>query len=61
MEVKKGTRLCSSINVEGVRGTLNQRPIFWRVTSPIRVNGTQTVSALVDERVYNRQSGMELV
>ena len=56
MEVKKGTRLCSSINVEGVRETLNQRPIFWRVTSPIRVNGTQMVSALVDERVYNRQS-----
>ena len=25
VEVKKGTRLCSSIAVEGVRGTLNQR------------------------------------
>ena len=57
VEVKKGTRLCSSIAVDGVRGTLNQRPIFWRVTSPIRANGTQTVSALVHETVYNRQSG----
>jgi len=47
VEVKKGTRLCSSIPVDGVRGTLNQRPIFWKVTSPIRANGTQTVSALV--------------
>ena len=57
VEVKKGTRLCSSIAVDGVRGTLNQRPIFWKVTSPIRINGTQTVSALVHETVYNRHSG----
>jgi hypothetical protein len=55
--VTKGTRLCSSIAVDGVRGTLNQRPIFWKVTSPIRANGTQTVSALVHETVYNRNSG----
>ena len=51
VEVKKGTMLCSSIPVDGVRETLNQRPIFWRVTSPIRANGTQTVSALVHETV----------
>ena len=57
VEVKKGTRLCSSIAVDGVRGTLNQQPIFWKVTSPIRANGTQTVSALVHETVYNRNSG----
>lgn len=57
VEVKKGTRLCSSIAVDAVRQTLNQRPIFWRVTSPIRANGTQTVSALVHETVYNRSSG----
>jgi hypothetical protein len=57
VEVKMGTRLCSSIAVEGVRGTLNERPIFWKVTSPIRPNGTQTVSALVHETVYNRNSG----
>ena len=57
VEVKKGTRLCSSSAVDGVRGTLNQRPIFWRVTSSMRANGTQTVSAIVHETVYNRQSG----
>jgi hypothetical protein len=57
VEVKKGTRLCSSIAVDGVRGTLNLQPIFWKVTSPIRANGTQTVSALVHETVYNRNSG----
>ena len=57
VEVKKGTRLCSSSAVDGVRGTLNQRPIFWRVTSSMRANGTQTVSALVLETVYNRSSG----
>lgn len=57
VEVKKGTMLCSSIPVDGVRETLNQRPIFWRVTSPIRANGTQSVSALVHETVYNRSSG----
>ena len=57
VEVKTGTRLCSSIAVSGVLRTVDQRRVFWRVTSPMRVNGTQTVSALVYERVYNRQSG----
>ena len=61
VEVKQGARLCSSIPVDGVRGTLNQRPIFWRVTSPIRPNGTQTVSALVHETVYNRNSGDTII
>ena len=57
VEVKKGTRLCSSIAVEGIRGTFDHRKIFWRVTSPMRVNGTQTVSALVPETIYDRKSG----
>jgi hypothetical protein len=57
VEVRTGTRLCSSVAVDGVRETLNHSPIFWRVTSPIRVNGTQAVSALVHETVYNRSSG----
>ena len=57
VEVKKGTRLCSSIAVDGVPRTVELRRIFWRVTSPMRVNGTQAVSALVHETVYNRQSG----
>ncbi len=63
VEVKKGTRLCSSLAVDGDRRIagdrriVDQRRIFWRVTSPMRVNGTQTVSALIYETVYNRQSG----
>ena len=57
VEVKKGTRLCSSIAVGGVQRTVDQRRVFWRVTSPMRGNGTQTVSALVYEKVYDRQSG----
>ena len=57
VEVRKGTRLCSSIAVDGVPRTAELRRIFWRVTSPMRVNGTQTVSALIHETVYNRQSG----
>ena len=57
VEVKKGTRLCSSIAVDGVQRTGDLRRVFWRVPSSMRVNGTQSVSALVHERVYNRQSG----
>ena len=57
VELKKGTRLCSSIAIVGIRGTFDQRRIFWRVTSPMRVNGTQTVSAFVQETVYDRKSG----
>jgi hypothetical protein len=57
VEVKNGTKLCSSVPVDGTPRTADLRRIFWRVTSPMRVNGTQTVSALVHETVYNRQSG----
>lgn len=57
VEVTKGTELCSSIPVEGVSGTFDERRIFWRVMSPMRANGTQTVSALVHESVYDRESG----
>ena len=57
VELKKGTRLCSNIANAGIRGTFDERRIFWKVTSPMRVNGTQTVSAFVQETVYDRQSG----
>jgi hypothetical protein len=57
VEVKKGTTLCSSFAVDGVPRTADLRRTFWRVMSPMRVNGTQTVSALIHETVYNRQSG----
>jgi len=57
VEVKKGTTLCSSDAVEGAQRTADQRKIFWRVTTPMRVNGTQAVSARVHETVYDRKSG----
>ena len=41
----------------GSEGYIESALIFWKVTSPIRANGTQTVSALVHETVYNRNSG----
>jgi hypothetical protein len=55
--VKRGTRLCSGVDIDGIQRTADQRRIFWRVRSPMRANGTQTVSALVYERIYDRQSG----
>ena len=57
VEVNEQTRLCSSSAVSGLQRTVNQRQVFWRVTSPMRANGTQSVSALVHETVYDRQSG----
>ena len=57
VEVKKGTELCSSIAVDGVPRTAVLRRVFWRVTSSMRVNGTQTVSARVHETFYNRETG----
>ena len=57
VEVKRGTTLCSNVSIEGVRDRLDQHRLFWRVTSPMRVNGTQTVSALYHETVYDRKSG----
>ena len=57
VEVKKGTTLCSNIKMEQAKGGLDPGRIFWRVTSPMRANGTQTVAAFVHETVYDRKSG----
>ncbi len=57
VEVKKGTVLCAKLAGEGVRRNVDRDRIFWRVTSPMRANGTQTVSALIRESVYDRKSG----
>jgi len=57
VEVKKGTVLCSKLPVDGARGDGDRNRIFWRVTSPMRANGTQTVSAVIRESVYDRRSG----
>ena len=57
VEVRNGTKLCSSIAVDGVPRTAVLRRVFWRVTSSMRINGTQTVSARVHETFYNRETG----
>ena len=57
VEVKKGTTLCSVVAAEGVQRMIHRRKTFWSVTSLMRVNGTQAVSALVHETVYDRKSG----
>lgn len=49
VEVKKGTRLCSSIAVDGVQHSFDQRTIFWRVTSPRKSGNTSTVENAYDE------------
>ena len=43
VEVKKGTRLCSSLAVDGVQRTVDQRRIF---LAPRRITGEQDVSVL---------------
>ncbi len=57
VEVGKGTRLCSNAKMEKAKGSLDPSGVFWKVTSKLRSNGTQTVSAFVQEKVYDSQSG----
>ncbi len=55
--VKKGTRLCSNMVMEQAKGVFDPGKVFWRVTSQVRTNGTQTVAAIQYETIYDRQSG----
>ena len=57
VEVKKGTTLCSNVKLEQSKGTFDPGKIFWRVTSNVRANGTQTVAAIEYETTYDRKSG----
>lgn len=57
VEVKKGTTLCSNVRLEEAKGAFDPGKIFWRVTSNVRANGTQTVAAIEYETVYDRKSG----
>jgi hypothetical protein len=57
VEVVKGTSLCSNITMEQAKGSLDPGRIFWKVTSRRRANGTQTISALIQEQVYDRLNG----
>lgn len=57
VEVKKGTKLCSNIKMEEAKMAVDPGRIFWRVTSKMRSNGTQTVAAFVHETVYDSKTG----
>lgn len=57
VKVRKGASLCSNISMEQAKGALDPGKVSWRVTSNVRANGTQTVTAYMNETVYDRQSG----
>lgn len=57
VEVSKGVTLCFSADLGTLNRMLDPEKRFWRVTSKMRANGTQTVAAFVLESEYNRQSG----
>lgn len=57
VEVSKGVKLCFNAELDTLNRMLDPEKRFWRVTSKVRANGTQTVTAFVLEREYNRQSG----
>jgi hypothetical protein len=57
VEVAKGTKLCPNVILEKSKGMLDPENVYWRVTSKVRPNGTQTVVAVVLETEYDRKSG----
>ena len=57
VEVAKGTKLCANVILEKSKGKLDPEKFFWRVTSKVRANGTQTIAAFVLETMYDRKSG----
>lgn len=57
IEVAKGTKLCSNVALETSNGMRDPGKVFWRVTSNVRANGTQSVVAFVRESIYDRKSG----
>jgi hypothetical protein len=57
VEVEKGTQLCSNVQMDKAKGSLDPGRVFWKVTSKMRSNGTQTVAAFVHEKVYDSRSG----
>ena len=57
VEVAKGTKLCPIANLEKSKYTFDRENVYWRVSSKVRANGTQTVAAFVREAQYDRVSG----
>ena len=57
VQVAKGTHLCSNFIMDQAKGSLDPGRVFWKVTSAPRPNGTQTISAFINETLYDRLSG----
>ena len=57
VEVTQGTKPCPNVILEKSKGRLDPENVYWRVTSKVRANGTQTVAAFVLEALYDRKSG----
>ena len=57
VEVAQGTKLCPNVILEKSKGRLDSENVYWRVTSKVRANGTQTIAAFDLETVYDRKSG----
>ena len=57
VEVAQGTKLCPNVILEKSKGRLDPENVYWRVTSKVRANGTQTVAEFVLEALYDRNSG----
>ena len=57
VEVAQGTKLCPNVILEKSKGRLDPENVYWRVTSKVRANGTQTVATFVLEVLYDRKSG----
>ena len=43
--------------MDKAKGSINPGRVFWRVTSKMRSNGTQTVAAYVHDKIYDSKSG----
>ena len=57
LAMRKGTQLCTNIQMEIAKGSVDPGRVFWRVTSNVRSNGTQTVASYVHEKIYDSKSG----
>jgi len=57
VEVGKGARLCSNAKMEQAKGSRDPDRVFWVVKSKMRSNGTQSVSAFIQEDSYDTKSG----
>ncbi|MBH0199762.1 MAG: hypothetical protein HP497_10135 [Nitrospira sp.] len=53
----KGTKLCANAILDKSKGIFDPENVYWRVSSKVRTNGTQTVAAIVIEALYDRKSG----